>query len=469
MEDDELKSLEVDIDAPTRVGEIVAVREWPAIEGYELLRELGRGGMGLVYLGRHLKLNRLVALKTISAANRELEEALVAEARIVATLEHPAIVPVYEVQTSGDPWFFSMGYVDGEDLSRRISRQVLSLDEVVAMAQVLCDGLEHAHGLGVLHLDIKPANILLDRAGNPKIADFGLSALYEARGAEECLGTPQFMSPEQVLNTGDKLTPATDLYSVGAVLYAALAGRPPLISSDPQALLLKVVSQSPPSLREFGVRVPAEFEAIIFHCLSKNPLDRYQSAAELRADVLAFTAGEPVRARPPGILARAAYQLRRHVFAASVSGSAVLLLLLLVAWVLVRTVTQASELALLREDNERLTRERQTYQMQAANRLSAQQNRELNFEVAKALAEFHNEAKQIEVAARYAAEALLMLPPEQRPEEAELMAMVRMSIQARVGRDPGNQKEALATDAQAFENFLQEISEPVDAADDRLK
>ncbi|MEZ6136555.1 MAG: serine/threonine-protein kinase [Pirellulaceae bacterium] len=417
-----------DLDAPTVIGAEVCADWFPDIEGYQLLRELGRGGMGQVYLARHLKLNRLVALKTISGANRDLEEVLVAEAQIAAKLEHPAIVPVYEVQTSGSALFFSMGYVAGEDLARRVSRKVLSVDETVSLGLVLCEALQHAHDQGILHLDLKPANILLDGAENPKIADFGLSAFYDVQRGAQGLGTPQFMSPEQILNRGDSLTPAADIYSLGAVLYTVLAGRPPIIAADSETLLHRVIAQPPPSLREFGIRVPPELEAIILHCLHKQPQSRYQSAKDLQADLVALTRGEPVQARPPSFLSWIAYQTRRHLLAASVSGSAVLLLLLLISWVIVRFVAQSWELDQAREEASRLSRERLIWEQRIATSLTAKQNNELKFAVAKELAEYHAADGNPAVAAQYAAQALLTLPREQRSEPEQLVALVREAL-----------------------------------------
>ncbi len=330
----------------------------PRIPGYELLREIGRGGMGVVYLARQLSINRLVAIKTIDAGdNEEFARLLASEAEIVGKLNHPSIVPVYEASVAGNVWYYSMGLVQGRDLAKTIADGVLKSEEVTRLGVALCDALEHAHALNVLHLDIKPANILLDSSGKSLLTDFGLSAIHGSRFNEHAvLGTPQFMSPEQALNNRADFSPQSDIYAVGAVLYAAIAGRPPIVSSDTNDLLFKVVSQPPPPLRELNPRAPRPLEAIIMKCLQKKPLQRYTSAAELRDDLLAFRQGQPIKARAPGVLSMLGYQLRRHVFAATLSGSAAVLLLLLVGLVFLRTWSQANDIESLQTENDRLGR-----------------------------------------------------------------------------------------------------------------
>ncbi len=406
-----------DLDAPTEVvladnGAEAAVDKlqvdhWPEIGGYELLRELGRGGMGVVYLARHLALERLVALKTIPAAQADLADVLVNEARIVGKLEHPAIVPVYEVNLKSCPRYFSMGFVDGQDLARSISRKVLTPVETIELSLSVCDAVAHAHAHGVLHLDIKPANILLDRQHRPKLTDFGLSAIH-VQQTEGVYGTPQFMAPEQALGQTELIAETADVYSIGAVMYAALAGRPPLVSSDPQELVFKVASQRPPPLRQLGVKVSPQLEAIIFKCLAKQPHDRYSSANELKCDLMAYQAGEPIKAKPASVLSRFAYLLRRHVLAASVSGSAALLLLLLVVWVIVRLFAQSMQLTTLTEDNEKLRQERQIWNRQLASSLTEQQRQQIEAKVARDLAMFHADKQDLSTAAGYAAKALLI-------------------------------------------------------------
>lgn len=326
-----------DLDAVTQVS-AVGVQPGdcqpcvPIIPGYEILREIGRGGMGLVCLARDVNLDRHVALKTFHAGNdANLVELLQEEARVSGKLEHPAIVPVYHVNPTSKPAYFSMAFVDGEDLARRVSRQVLEPRDAAELGAKIAEAMHHAHQQGVLHLDIKPANILLDRKGEPRVTDFGLFALLSSKKLEGVGGTPQFMAPEQAVGETEKLSPASDVYSLGAVLFAAMSGRPPLVASNEQDLILKVVSARPRPLSSYGLRIPLALDAIVMKCLEKNPEDRYTTALELKEDLHRFLNDEPTVARPPGIMDRSYFFLKQHVFAASVSGSVVLVLLAAVA------------------------------------------------------------------------------------------------------------------------------------------
>lgn len=304
----------------------------PSLAGYEVLREIGRGGTGLVYLARDLGLDRLVALKTFHLCREEgVTDLLRAEARTVGKLDHPSIVPVYEVNLDCQPAYFSMAYVEGEDLAQQISRQVLDPQAAAILGIKMAGALEHAHAAGVLHLDIKPANILLDRKDEPRITDFGLFAHQGACASGGIEGTPQFMAPEQALGQSERFSESTDIYSLGAVLFAALAGRPPLVSFSDQDLILKVASQRPQPLRAYGLRVPAPLDAIVMKCLEKEPNRRYDSAKALREDLQCFLDGKPIHARPPGVLENVHFWIRQHIFASRVSGSVVLVLLLSVA------------------------------------------------------------------------------------------------------------------------------------------
>lgn len=311
--------------------------EFPCLTGYKVLRELGRGGMGVVYLAHDNALDRPVAIKTFLSNSGS--EVLTTEARMSGKLNHPAIVPVFEVNTACGTPYFSMAFIDGENLAQRISRQVLAPEDAAKLGATAADALEHAHQAGILHLDIKPANILLDRAENVKVTDFGLFALIASTTTSEgILGTPQFMSPEQALNDTEKIGPASDVYSLGAVLYAAIAGRPPLVASNDTELVLRVASMRPKPLASFALHVPAALDAIIMKCLEKSPEHRYASAEELKEDLEAFLARKPIKARPHSFLAKIRYQIDQHVLAASVSGSMVLLLLLFTG---ISIVTQA--------------------------------------------------------------------------------------------------------------------------------
>ena len=288
--------------------------------------------MGLVCLARDVNLDRNVALKTFHSGNdAHLVELLQEEARVSGKLEHPAIVPVYHVNPTSKPAYFSMAFVDGEDLARRITRQVLEPQDAAKLGVKIAEAMQHAHEQGVLHLDIKPANILLDRNGEPRVTDFGLFALLSSKKLDGVGGTPQFMAPEQAIGDTAKLSPASDIYSLGAVLFAAMSGRPPLVASNEQDLILKVVSARPRPLSSYGLRIPLALDAIVMKCLAKEPEDRYATALELKEDLQRFLNDQPTLARPPGIIDRGYFFLKQHIFAASVSGSVVLVLLAAVA------------------------------------------------------------------------------------------------------------------------------------------
>ena len=388
----------------------------PEIAGYQILRELGRGGMGVVYLAKQLSLERMVALKTIQPRSEEgFAELLMSEAQIVGKLNHPSIVPIFEANTTGEVWYFSMGLVKGDDLAHRLAKGVLNAEQAVRFAIELCDALDHAHQQNVLHLDIKPANILLDSTGSPKLTDFGLSAVHASKVADkQIIGTPQFMSPEQAFGSMGEVSATSDIYSLGAVIYTTIVGRPPIVSANSEDLLLKVISQPPTPLRQFGLRVPRPLEAIIGKCLQKKPLQRYQSAKELKEDLQAFTEGKPVKARPPSVWASFEYQLRRHILAASVSGSAALMLLLLVSVVMVRSFSQATQIIELQNENDRLK------QLVALQR-ELTQGRLDQKDVAVKLAE----SGDLDRAAFFAAEAIQLSPNIADDDHQKLLDIVQ--------------------------------------------
>ncbi len=304
----------------------------PIIDGYEVLRELGKGGMGVVYLARDHTLDRLVALKTFHAdASGNFCTVLTAEAKLSGKLNHSSIVPIFEVNASCKTPYFAMAFIEGEDLAQRIARQVYAPTDAARLGAQIAAAIQHAHEADVLHLDLKPANILLGKDGSPRVTDFGLFAFVGCQpesGHGGIVGTPQFMSPEQALQDNEQIGPASDIYSIGAVIYAAVTGRPPIVGSNPQELIAKVASQRPRPLRAMVTKVPIALDAIVMKCLQKAPEHRYASAGDLQADLEAFVEGRPVSARPTGTLARIRYQVEQHVLAASVSGSLALALLI---------------------------------------------------------------------------------------------------------------------------------------------
>lgn len=288
---------------------------WPRAWGdYELRQELGRGGMGVVYQAWQQSLGRLVALKVVLRGELADPTELArfrAEAQAAARLDHPNIVPVYEVgEQAGQP-YFSMRYVEGTTLAQRLVEGPLPPREAARLLAAVCRAVDYAHGQGLLHRDLKPSNILLDSAGQPLVTDFGLAkrltgdASLTRSGA--VLGTPAYMAPEQAAGDRGQLGPPSDVWSLGAMLYQMLVGRPPFQAATPVDTVLLVLEQDPPLPRLLNPQVDRDLEMVALKCLQKPTELRYASAGELAADLEAYLAGEPVSARSGGfsqVLAR---------------------------------------------------------------------------------------------------------------------------------------------------------------------
>lgn len=284
---------------------------------YELQAELGRGGMGVVYQAYQASLQRTVALKMIPnaafAAAQDLAR-LRAEAMAAARLSHPNIVPVYEVgEHNGQPWF-SMQFIQGMTLSDRLMKGPMTPREAVTLLVPIVDAIGAAHRAGVLHRDLKPSNILIATDGTPFVTDFGLAKRvnveeesWTSLGANSdmtkltqsgaILGTPAWMSPEQAAGQTDSIDVATDVYSLGAVLFAMLTGRPPFQAASPLDTVLMVLEQDPPNIRMLNRAVDSDLEMVVMKCLQKPQDLRYPSAAALASDMRAWLNGEPVSAR----------------------------------------------------------------------------------------------------------------------------------------------------------------------------
>lgn len=271
---------------------------------YELLAELGRGGMGVVYKARQTSLNRLVALKLILRGRLAGETELArfrAEAEAIARLDHPGIVPIYEVGMQEDQPYFSMRYVEGDTLAKRLTEGPLPPREAAEILVQVARAIDEAHRRGVLHRDLKPANVLLDQAGRPYVTDFGLAkqltdeASLTHTGA--VLGTPSYMAPEQAAGSRGRTGPAGDVYSLGAILYAMLTGRPPFQAASPVDTVLLVLEQDPLPPRLINAKADRDLEMIALRCLQKPPELRYASAGELADDLAAYLRGETISAR----------------------------------------------------------------------------------------------------------------------------------------------------------------------------
>jgi WD40 repeat protein len=307
------------------------------VPGYELLGELGRGGMGIVYKARQLGLGRVVALKMVlyaAHADEQQRRRFQAEAEAVARLQHPNIVQVFEVGEHDGLPFYSLEFCPGGSLASRLNGTPWPAGPSAEFVAVLAVAVQAAHEAGVVHRDLKPGNVLLAADGTPKITDFGLAKkLDEAHGLTQSgsiLGTPSYMAPEQAEGKTREVSPAADVYALGAILYECLTGRPPFKGTTLLDTLEQVRTQEPVPPRRLEFKVPRDLETVCLKCLHKQPSRRYASARELADDLARFRRGEPIRARPVGRAERAWRWCRREpVLAASAALSAVALLLLL--------------------------------------------------------------------------------------------------------------------------------------------
>jgi formylglycine-generating enzyme required for sulfatase activity len=294
-------------------------REYPEIPGYEVLGICGHGGMGVVYRARQLGANRLVALKMLRAfehASPTERLRFQIETEAVARLQHPNIVQLYEAgEARGQP-FFSLEFCDGSTLGEQLKKQRPTPNEAAALIETLARAMHYAHLRGVVHRDLKPSNVLLAGPEKvPKITDFGLAKRIDAEARDvsqsgAVMGTAAYMAPEQAAGKVRDTGPAADVYGLGALLYECLTGRPPF--DGPQHVVLASVLSDEPEPPSRRAPVPADLETICLKCLSKEPAKRYASAEELAEDLRRFQAGEPIRARPVGLVERAVKWVRRN-------------------------------------------------------------------------------------------------------------------------------------------------------------
>lgn len=311
---------------------------------YELLGEVAAGGMGVVYRARQVSLNRIVALKMIRTgqfASALERRRFFAEAETAALLDHPNIVPIYEVgELSGQP-FLSMKFIDGGCLSRAIPTLFADPQRLATTIGQVARAVHHAHQHGILHRDLKPANILLDREGAPHVTDFGLAKRIDGENAlthsGAMVGTPSYMAPEQA--NGGRLTVAADVYGLGAILYECITSRPPFVGTTLYDTVIMVRSAEPVAPSRLRGTVPRDLETICLKALEKDPKRRYATAAELAEDLEHFVADEPIRARPVGTAERLYKWARRRPAQAglvAVSLAAVIVVIGLFLWSYVR-------------------------------------------------------------------------------------------------------------------------------------
>ena len=286
---------------------------------YELLEEIARGGMGVVYKARQMSLNRPVALKMILAgewATPEARQRFRAEAEAAANLQHPNIVAIHEVGEHEGQQYFSMDFVAGKNLAELVRGNPLSAERVASYVKTIAEAVHFAHQRGILHRDLKPQNVLIDADDRPRITDFGLAKRVETDSGltrtGDVLGSPSYMPPEQASSRPDELGPPSDVYSLGAILYELLTGRPPFRGVTPLETLCQVIQSPPVSPRKLNPDVPQDLETICLKCLEKRPQQRYHSARELAEELGRFLSHAPIHARPVSLARRAAFWATRH-------------------------------------------------------------------------------------------------------------------------------------------------------------
>ena len=288
---------------------------------YDVLRPLGAGSFGVVYLAEDRRLHRRVAIKVARASvltDPTLRQRFFREAEALARLEHPHILSVYEADEIEGLCYLALAYCDGPTLDQWLEEQSGPLDPVFATQLMLplVEAVEHAHSRGILHRDIKPANILLPAADateplpfNPKLTDFGLAKVIEEKGGQTLagmvLGTVHYMAPEQAAGHAERIGPATDVYSLGAVLYQLITGRLPIEGNSTIDTLRRLLIDEPPEAGQIVKNIPSDLSAIVRKCLQKSPSQRYATAAELGDDLNRFLTGRPTKARPLATIERA--------------------------------------------------------------------------------------------------------------------------------------------------------------------
>lgn len=307
--------------APAETAGTPAKAEPTRFGNYYIIEKIARGGMGIIYKARQRGLDRIVALKVLIAGESASEETIkrfYLEAKSVAKLRHPNIVPIHEVGIHEGKHFFTMDFIHGENLRHIILNQKINLHWALELTAKVAKALHYAHEHGVVHRDVKPENILIDETGEPQITDFGLAMDIETDAnitqAGVVMGTPAYMSPEQARGERASLDNRSDVYSLGAVLYEMLTGQQIFSFEGPIGLssLLKTISQDPTPPRRLNPRIPREVETMVAKAIEKEPDRRYQSSSDYAQDIDRYLTGEPILARPPSFSYRTWKKIKKY-------------------------------------------------------------------------------------------------------------------------------------------------------------
>jgi serine/threonine protein kinase/tetratricopeptide (TPR) repeat protein len=321
-----------DAPVPDKIKKSVRTKAFADFGDYELLEEIGRGGQGVVFRARQRSLNRTVALKVIALGQWATEAHLKRfrrEAEAAAHLEHPCIVPIYEVGERDGSCYFSMKFIEGGQLDEVVRREPMPIRRAVELIAKVARTVHFAHEHGILHRDIKPGNVLLDANGEPHLTDFGLARLIETESTVtrtlEVLGTPSYMAPEQAVGNNAQLTSATDVYGLGAVFYQLLTGHPPFAGGTTYETIRLLLDTEPRQPRLWNPKVDRDLSTICLKCLEKDPKRRYPSALALTEDLERWLKHEPIQARRTGVFIRSKKWVQRNPTSALLAASLVAL------------------------------------------------------------------------------------------------------------------------------------------------